>query len=983
MTSVIRILGLLGLLVAAQAETVIDFNRDIRPVISRNCLTCHGPDEHERKAGLRLDDRDSATKARDGQQTIVPGDAEASLLIRRIRSTDPEDLMPPPKSHKQLTTDEIGLLETWITQGAPYADHWAFIPPNKANIGESAVYHHWAKNPIDPFILDQLERKELSPLEEASRRLLLRRVTFDLIGLPPSIEDLRAFEKDSHFNAYDRGLDRLLASPRYGERMTLAWMDAARYGDTSVMHADGNRDMWPWRDWVLNAYNHNKPFDEFTVEQLAGDLLPNASVKQQVASGFNRNHATSDEGGAIPEELRVEYVVDRVKTTANVWMALTMECSQCHDHKYDPISQKEYYQFFAYFNNTTDPGMQTRNGNQKPFARVLTKDLKGQLGKVGQRITALENRRQVTEPPQAEVSAWIASTKGSATADKPKFSEWQQLGPFKAKDGKQAFRKDFGPEAKAANVDVSKKHGKKSWQNSEPAWEDGKTHALAISENSALYLAREIVSPSSMKATIYLGSDDGIKAWLNGKSIVSKDTQRSIAANQEKAEVTLNPGKNQLLMKIVNRGSQGGFYFRLHAEGFPKEIVALLKSDPTSNKLATFYKEKLWAEGLEMDHKITELRSQEKTMVDSAPTSMIMEDNRDKPRVTYILNRGQYDQPKKDQPVSPGLPASLPPLPEDASANRLGLAQWLTQPNHPLTARVAVNRYWAMLFGEGIVRTIGDFGSQGAWPSHPDLIDWLAVDFVESGWNVKRMLRQMVTSATYRQSSRITPASQQHDPENRLLAHGPRFRLQGELIRDQALAISGLLVEQVGGRGVKPYQPLNIWNEVSLNGGLRYKQDNADKLYRRSMYTFWKRSAPMPNMMIFDAPSREKCTLQRPRTNTPLQALVTLNDPQFVEAARVLAQRLLLNDRLKTDNQRINDAYELGTGRTATERELTLIRDILRKKRQIFQATPKDAEALLGVGESPRNSTLDSSEHAAWTIVAQLILNLDESLTRG
>ncbi len=975
------LIGFASLSSGLHAETAIDFNRDVRPIISRNCLACHGPDENERKAELRLDDRDSAVTVRDGLQVIKPGEPKASLLIQRIRSTDPDEVMPPPEAHKTITKEEVRLLESWIKQGAPYADHWAFIPPTKAKLNK-ANNATWATTPIDPFVLDQLGRKDLEPLKEASRRQLLRRVTFDLTGLPPTIDDLRQFDKESHPNAYDRELDRLLASPRYGERMTLAWMDAARYGDTSVMHADGNRDMWPWRDWVLNAYNHNKPFDEFTIEQLAGDLIPDASVEQQVASGFNRNHATSDEGGAIPEELRVEYVVDRVKTTANVWMALTMECSQCHDHKYDPISQKEYYQFFAYFNNTTDPGMQTRNGNQKPFARVLNDDMKRRLGTLRQQTAELDLKRNTAKPQAAEIETWIRTARDSATADKPMLSVWKQLGPFPAKDAKRAFKKDFGPEAQSSAIDYSKSHDKKTWQAGD-AWADGAVQVLKLGDKEVLYLARDIVSPMTMKAEISLGSDDSVKAWLNGKSIASREAQRSAAADQEKADVTLKPGKNQLLLKIINHSGQAGFYFKLKAEGFPKEIVKLLKNEPQSSKLVAFYQRHLWPEGLDMDRRLADLRNQQKTLVDSAPTSMIMEDNREEPRMTYILNRGQYDQPKKDQPVNPGLPASLPPLPNGASADRLGLATWLTLPDHPLTARVAVNRYWAMLFGEGIVSTIGDFGSQGAWPSHPALIDWLAVDFVESGWNVKRMMRQMVSSAAYRQSSRVTPTSRQRDPENRLIAHGPRFRLQGELIRDQALAISGLLVERVGGRGVKPYQPPNIWNEVSLNGGLHYQPDTKEKLYRRSMYTFWKRSAPMPNMMIFDAPSREKCTLQRPRTNTPLQALVTLNDPQFVESARAMAQRLLGLDDLETDAQRINYAYELGTGRPAKDREIALVRDILNKKRTSFQAAPKEAEALLGVGESKRDSSLNPAEHAAWTIVAQLILNLDEFLTRG
>ncbi len=964
----------------------IGFNREIRPILSQNCFACHGPDEHERKAGLRLDERESALAERDGARVIDLQNIDQSLLLERIFSEDPEEVMPPPGSHKVLEAKEKETIRQWIAEGAQYEDHWAFVPPARSVLPVVSPRRAGrSHNAVDRFIQKRLQEEGLGFSPPADRATWLRRVSFDLTGLPPRPEETSAFVESEHLNASERELDRLLASSRYGERMALAWMDAARYGDSSVMHADGNRDMWPWRDWLIDAYNANKPFDDFTVEQLAGDLLPDATVKQRIASGFNRNHATSDEGGAIAEELRVEYVVDRVKTTANVWLALSMECGQCHDHKYDPISQKEYYEFFAYFNNTTDPGMQTRNGNQAPIVRIFSEAQQKQLDSVRGELKVLEKRREEEVPPQSEIEAWVAGVREGARRDPPEFSSWSWLGPFSGGDFETALGKNFGPE-KERKKNARKAHGGLKWSEGE-TWPDGEVHSLKLPENGAGYLGREVETDRELKGTIWLGSDDGIKVWLNGKELHVNKAQRSAALDQDRVPVTLKPGRHWLLLKVVNASQAAGFAFRWESERYPKSIRQLAErglnecTEEERKKLRTHYSKEVWPEGKELDGAIAKIKEREKALINVVPTSMIMEDQKEKPRVTYILSRGQYDQPRKDQPVEPGVPQALPELPAEAPANRLGLAQWLTRPDHPLTARVAVNRYWAMLFGQGIVKTVGDFGNQGAWPSHLDLLDWLAVDFVESEWDVKRTIRQIVLSAAYGQSSRSLPVLRERDPENRLLARASRFRLQGEFLRDQALAVSGLLVERHGGPGVKPYQPPNIWNEVSLNGGLRYRRDDGEKLYRRSLYTYWKRSAPMPNMMIFDAPSREKCALERPRTNTPLQALVTLNDPQFVEAARLLAQRLLDFDG--TTGERFDLGYRLVAGRPATERETAMLEKWLTEQERYFSEDPDRAGQYLEVGEFPLPSETTPVTLASWTAVAQLMLNLDEALTRN
>ncbi|MGI8603887.1 MAG: DUF1553 domain-containing protein [Verrucomicrobiales bacterium] len=1024
-----------------------DFNREVRPILSDKCFFCHGPDAGSRKAKLRLDTPDGAKKVIDEKNLA------ASELLRRITTHDPEELMPPrdASTGKFLTPAEVDLLKRWVEAGAPYAKHWAFIPPSKPALPERP--DGAGTNEIDAFLKVRLGKEKLDFGEPADREILIRRATLDLTGLPPTPAETDAFVGDTSALAYEKVIDRLLNSPRFGERMCLHWLDLARYGDSSAMHADGLRDMWPWRDWVIKAFNDNLPFDRFTVEQLAGDLLPDATLDQRIASGFNRNNVSSDEGGAIPEELRVEYAVDRVMTTAKVWLALSLECAQCHDHKYDPISQREYYQFFAYFNQASDPGMQNRNGNQAPLAEYRTAefesmlaDARRSLAEADQRLdqyrskagnafnewlekqrTALAAKAPEPEPaglvhyfPLDEVngdkvislSGRVASVSGNLQkADRGKgkhglkfegstaftcsdfpdyerdrsftFASWVRLPKgggggaiFGRMDEGQEFRGyDFWVQGSNVGTHIIHKYPDNSLKVvSKAGLEENKWHLVAVTYDG------------SSKAA-------GVRIYIDG--VLSEN-----AVEQDSLRDTV---KTSVPFKIGSRNSTSQFRgdlddVRIYDRALPvEEIGRLATSDPVSALIATapeqrtpeqqkllleHYLHKEDREYRKLGNQRDKVAKREAELASGKVTAMVMQDE-PKMRATFVLNRGQYDQPLNSHEVKPGMPATLPPPSGEAPGNRLGMARWLVQPGHPLTARATVNRFWAMLFGEGIVKTIEDFGTQGDVPLHPELLDWLAVDFVEHGWDVKRCLKQMLMSRAYRQSSRAPASIYELDPENRFLARGPRFRLQAETLRDNALFLAGLLVEKIGGPSVKPYQPDGIWEDVALDTNLsKFVQDHGDKLYRRSMYTYWKRSAPAPTMTIFDAPTREKCTAHRPRTNTPLQALVTLNDPQFVEAARFFALRLIREGGADAAN-RIDYAYGLALSRHATPREIDLLGRLAEDQRQAFTSDPEKAKKFLVVGETKIDASLDPAELAAWTLVASTVLNLDEVLTRN
>lgn len=1051
MRNLLLSISLFALAVSTARSAEVDFARDIRPILSDKCFFCHGPDEEHRKAKLRLDLREDAFAVKEGIAAFTAGDLEKSESWHRITSDDPDNVMPPPDANKDLTPAEKELIRKWIESGAEWTEHWSFVAPQKP--APPAVKEEWkplSRGPIDAFVFETLSRETFEPSPEADRRTLIRRLTFDLTGLPPTREEVRAFVEDKSPDAYEKVVDRLLASKHYGERMALMWLDAARYGDTSVMHADGPRDMWPWRDWVIEAFNDNQPYDQFSIEQIAGDLLPNPTNAQLVATGFNRNHPSSDEGGAIAEELRVSYVADRVKTTSNVWLGLSMECVQCHDHKYDPISMKEYYEFYAYFNNTSDPGMQTRKGNQAPVVEVVTDIEEEALSAIEKKITdaaAKTNRAKLEalkpgvakgeKEPSADVETRlkdllhffplddaVGRTLLDAARAKDAVGERALVPATEAKHGRgirlegQVFdaegitefdnRSKFTLAAwvkiKDANaggavfskMDVANSHRGYDF------WMQGGAPGIHIinkwPSNAVKVVAEKKLEPGKWHhvAITYNGSGtrDAIKIYINGALTKHKaETGDTKLTGTIKTDVPFRiggrtPGANfpgeiddiHIYNRVLNDKEIAWTQKDLVREA--TETLSAKRSGlqrriaetALINQSAAY----LTARSLELQH-----QAEKRRILTGKVTSMIMADNApDKMRTTYILDRGQYDAPRENAPVEPGTPAILPPKPEDAPRNRLGLAQWLFTEEHPLTARVAVNQLWQLLFGHGIVRTPADFGAQGEFPTHPELLDWLAVDYRENGWDMKRMIRQIVLSHTYRQSSNLGPNDREEDPDNRILARASRHRLPAEMIRDNALAVSGQLVHQLGGPGVKIYQPPGLWAEVGLGGNPKFVQDKGDKLYRRSIYTYWKRSAPHPALVIFDAPNRETCVIQRPITNTPLQALAAMNDVQMLEASRHFAERVLKGGGTSPE-ARAAWAFEVVTARTPESGELQEILEVYESGLTSFQDAPDKSNALLDIGDSQRDLTLPVHEHAAWTVVASMILNLDEVLTRN
>ena len=1024
-----------------------DFNRDVRPILADKCYHCHGPDASNRKADLRLDTAMGAARVLKGKG------ADEAELVRRIVSKDPDEVMPPGESNftKRLSPKEVSILKAWVASGGQYSTHWAFARP--VSQPAPAVTDPQWNSTIDRWVRARLVKEGLTPSAEADRATLLRRVSLDLTGLPPSVAEVEAFLSDRAPDAYAKAVDRLLASPRYGERMAVLWMDLARYGDSSVYHADGPRDMWGWRDWVIRAFNENMPYDRFTVEQLAGELLPNATVAQKVATGFNRNHATTDEGGVIPEEFRVDYVVDRVKTVGSVWLGLSLECGQCHDHKYDPITQAEYYRFYAYFNNTKDPGMQTRGGNQAPVveladpeaatkkeaARKAREAVAGELAVLrdkapaGKGFTdwmAKQRAPEGTVAPSAIPSLLLPldeKDKGIlldplgavGVPSEGKATDAARPGGAGAKlAGNTIYRFSHDPGMEwnrpftfAAWMKIPKggggflltrmDGGDKNYRGFDFGTDAGKPGLHLIhswGSNALKVYAKQALPPDAWHHVVITGDGSGKAA---GTRIYVDGKLQEVSVQADTLSATAVP---EAPLQLGARSDGSGKFkgdvadVALYRAAIPEAEVASLAADPALRLLAVPADKRtreqtalLAGQYLRGSDKAYEAKAKQlakaleaEKKVDRGLTSvMVMEDlPTSQMRQTFVLNRGQYDQPRKDQLVTPGVPAVFPPVPEGAPGNRLGLARWLVRPDHPLTARVAVNRFWQLFFGEGLVRTTEDFGLQGEPPSHPELLDALATGFIQSGWDVKRLVRDIVTSQTYRQTSACPPALREKDPENKLLGRGPRFRLQAEFVRDSALFVSGLYVEKVGGPSVRPYQPKGIWEEVAIDTNLsRFVQDTGEKLYRRSLYTYWKRSSPHPSMMTFDAPTREKCTGTRSRTNTPLQALVTLNDPQFVEAARAFGQRIVKS--APSPAERVAFAVKAALGRPATERETDLLVKLAAVQRQRFGASPDKASALLAVGESPRDGSIPPAEHAAWMLVASTVMNLDEFLMKN
>lgn len=948
----------------------IRFNRDIRPILAEKCWTCHGADSaaREKTGGVRLDNFEDATASRGGRRSIVPGKPQQSLLWARVSTDVPELRMPPNLTgHKPLTKSELGLIERWIREGAKFEGHWAFTPPQLPKIPTVSGNPGWSKNPIDAFVLQKLAQAKLGPAKEADKETLIRRVALTLTGLPPSPAEIDKFLADSGSDAYERMVDRYLASPRYGEHQARYWLDAVRYGDTHGLHIDNERAIYPWRDWLVRALNDDLTFDQFTKWQLAGDLLPKPTIDQLIATGYIRMNPTTNEGGVIEEEFLVKNTFDRVDTTATVFLGLTAACAKCHDHKYDPISQKEYYGLFAFFNSTADAPLDGNLRLHEPVIKAPSPSQQQEIAVAERRMREIESRVNFSE-----MAAWLASN----SIELPKVGRWETSQVFPAKSFDEAFDTTFGPELDRPSIPVE-------WKFANIKPEIGQA-GLINRDNAAIYIRTTLTTKTAGPSPLTLGSDDGVIMWLNGTEVHRNKVLRGLQIREtDDLELNLKAGENFVLIKIVNAAGGDGLRFKLGDDNLQrlsdaKALVDLAERTPAQESAirATFLE--LGPE-TELAKEYRRARGDLQRIEASIPQTLIAQELKI-PRTSYLLNRGEYDQ--RGKPVYRQIPAVFGTWSESWPRNRLGLAQWLTSRSNPLTSRVIVNRIWQQHFGLGLVRTSEDFGVRGEPPSHPELMDYLAVKFMDDKWSLKKLHRRILTSATFKQSAAASQSLWKRDPENRLLARGPRFRLDGEVIRDTALYISGLLVERPGGRGDKPYQPPGLWEAISFNSSDtgKYIQDSGDSLYRRSIYMFWKRTSPPATLMTFDAPMRESCVVRRSRTNTPLQALATMNDPQFFEAARVFAERLIKN--FKSDEERLSTGFRIATGRRPSRQELQVLQNLLTSQRTHFASDREGAESVLKVGEFKRDTSIPAAEHAAMAMVCSTLLNLDETITQ-
>ena len=1031
-------MAVFGALTAAER---VQFNRDIRPIFSDTCFACHGPDENKVKGKLRLDSPEAARKGgKSGEPAIVPGHPEKSEVMKRLRTSDADEHMPPAKFHKVLSPAQVALVEQWIKEGAEYQGHWAFQTPVKPTVPSIPA----GGNAIDAFLARGLAAKGLKPNGEAPKATLLRRAALDLTGLPPSDADLQAFLADTSADAWSKALDRLLASPHYGENMAMQWLDFARYADSNGFQSDTQRTMWPYRDWVIKAFNDNKPFDAFTVEQLAGDLLPNATRDQVVATAFHRNHRLNGEGGRIVEEWFAENIIDRIETTGSTWLALTMNCCRCHDHKYDPISQKEFYQLFAYFNSNDETGVlgefggsgRTRaGGNTPPVLSLPTPEQQKQIDAATAELAAAEAALKAIPSAQPERFAkWLErqreafSREGVAWQPLPREqvtakenAEFKQLadGSWLVSGGtanKETYVVEASPapglltavrlEALPDDSLPAKSLGRASNGNFVlSAFEvrlrtaDGKTTNLPLTKAEADFdqqgwsIAK--LGPAPMTKGKAKKADNTRAGWAIGGHVAENRVPRKAIFTVAPTQI---PAGAKLIVvmrhEAVAQHSIGRF--RLNTSSLDPKLLSLktdaaaeaarrLVGKPDAQLTADDRKalEKLFAESPEHPRAPAAARvataKKAYDMAAAAPVTVMVMKEVEKPRDAFVLLRGEYD--KIGPKVERKLPAVLPPLPEGAPNNRLGLARWLVSGRHPLTARVWVNRAWERFFGIGLVKTSENFGSQSEWPSNPELLDWLAVEFVDRKWDMKATFKLIMSSAAYRRSAAVTPEMLEKDPDNRLLARGPRFRLPAEVIRDQALWASGLLVDQQGGPSVKPYMPEAVWDETSVYGDMRnYKADTGEGLWRRSLYTIWKRTAAPPTMLLFDSAGREVCTVKRSRSNTPMQALSLLNEVTFVEAARKLAENAL---RQPGDDQaRLAWTFRRVLRRDASAAELEVLSKGHARRLATYAADATLAPKLLAQGVSPVPADLDRPRLAAWTATANVLFNLDETVTR-
>ena len=1061
----------------------VDYGRDVLPILSDKCYHCHGPDEKARKAKLRFDVKESALRT--NEPVIIPGRGSASELVRRITTTNLDDKMPPPESNRSLTPKQIETLTHWIDEGAKWGQHWAFVPPRRPEVPRVESPKSKVQNPIDAFVIARLQKEGVTPAPEAAKEVWLRRVTFDLTGLPPTLKELDDFLADPSTNAPERVVDRLLASPRFGERMTTEWLDIARFADTHGYQMDRFRPVWPYRDWVIKAFNENLPFDQFVTWQLAGDLLPNATKEQRLATAFNRLHNQNEEGGVVEEEYRVAYVVDRVNTFGTAFLGLTTECSRCHDHKYDPLTQRDFYSLFAFFQNIDESGQTSYFTDSTPVPTLLlsTDEQDRRLADLKEKIAAKEkelatlrsqaskdfehwlkergpvtrstavgsNALHLAEPRSALIAyftfdeiasnkiANVASTNFARAQEGPKlvagkfgqaaalsgengftfgklghftradaftFSLWLQTpshaprlvvlhhskAPIDAgsrgyelllEDGRVAFGLHHMWPGNSLKVASKTKVPTNEWVHVAVTY-DGSSRArgLKLFINGAL--AETEVTRDGLWKDITYGGDEpelviGYRFRDNGFKGGRVDEFKIFDRALTEIEVADTAGKTSLSNLLAVVATEVGRSVLTAPRDRSRQNGVWRTARPTAaerEKLFDYFFATSYEPAQRVVRELHAVRDEQRRLINPIPEIMTMQEL-PQPKAAYILKRGAYDAP--GERVSANTPRVLPSFPANQPTNRLGLAKWLLQPDHPLLARVTVNRFWQMMFGRGIVETSDNFGSQGAQPTHPELLDWLARDFADSGWDVKRFLKQIALSATYRQSSKASPELLARDPQNDLLARGPSRRLSAEMMRDQALAVSRLLVEKIGGPSVKPYQPDGLW-EIAM-GKPQYDQGRGSDLHRRSLYTFWKRTVPPPTMMAFDAADRSYCTVRRQNTSTPLQALALLNDVQIVEAARLLSQRMLKESSTNTE-ERVAWMFRAVTDRKPTAKELPVLKQLFAEQRAMFATETNVAEKLLKVGEVKNDAALDHVDLAAGTVLAEALLNHDEAVMR-
>jgi hypothetical protein len=1023
----------LPMLVCAD-EAKIDFGRQIRPLLAENCFQCHGFDENTREAGLRLDTHEGLlADIESGGKAITPGDAAKSALFERITAADSAVRMPPEETKKTLKPEEIALIKKWIDQGAKWDDHWSFVTPKRPALPDVSD-KSWSRNEIDRFVLARLHKEGLKPSKPAEKIALIRRVTYDLTGLPPTPAEVDAFLADESDEAYAKVVDRLLESPRYGEHMARTWLDAARYGDTHGLHLDNYREMWPYRDWVIKAFNSNMSFDRFTTEQLAGDLLPNATLDQIVATGFNRCNVTTSEGGAIDAEYLIHYTNDRVATFGTVWMGLTLGCAVCHDHKFDPISAKDVYQLSAFFNSLDGPVMDGNSKNPAPVIKVASDKQLAEMAAVDtqigdvQKLLAADNsdvdraqsewEASLAVKPAGEVN-WAAlnpksyTSRGKANLAKLEDNSILASGENPAKEVYEIIAELPAEAITAVRLEAL----------IDPSLPEG---GAGRSPNGNVVLNEFEVETATSDAPDKFQKIKLVGAWAdyeqpdgdfkianaidgnrNSGWAIGGHLKRESRVAMFRPEKPLGGGKSAMLIKVrlrhqsvFNQHQFGRIRVsvtsaasipQLHDSTVPPGVKSILavaaekRNDAQKSELRDYYRKSVSQDPaiVKAREDIARLRERRAAMDNSLPITLVWKEMAN-PRPAHVLHRGEYDKP--GEVVKRQTPSALPPLGVngDKLPSRLDLAKWLLSAEHPLTARVTVNRMWQHYFGTGLVESTEDFGTQGMQPSHPELLDWLAVEFRESGWDVKRFQKLIVMSATYRQDLKITPESFERDPKNRLLARGPRFRMDAEMVRDTALFVSNLLGTEIGGPSVKTYQPPGVWEAVGYTDSdtKNFRRDTGAALYRRSMYTFWKRTAPPPAMTTLDAPSRETCTVRRQRTNTPLAALALMNDEQFVEASRHLAERVITEGG-SSDADRATYLFRLATARKPSDAELAVILGTLAKHQAKFATDEEAAKKLIAVGESKPREGLDAKQVAAWTMVANLVLNLDEVLTKG